>query len=199
MFHGSIGMTYEQASVRGLVAKREDETVMHYRDSVQHHFISSLSTIENTANNREALLKYFYEYRRTAVEEGKNEVVKEYIIAPGNDARRADRFAAMLMNNGIEVKRADAAFTNGKARDYYEDKLESRQFPAGSYVVSLSQPAHRQGLRSTGILSSDRNVRRAVLIAGWRKRHRRRRLTILVDHDRIGNDRWVIADCGDLH
>ena len=142
-FHGSIGMTYEQSSVRGLVVKRDDETVMHYRDSVQHHFIASLSTIENTANNREALLKYFYEFRRTAVEEGKNEVVKEYIIAPGSDARKADRFAAMLMNNGIEVKRADAAFTNGKARDYYEDKLESRQFPVGTYIVSLSQPAKR--------------------------------------------------------
>ena len=142
-FHGSIGMTYEQASARGLVARRDDETVMHYRDSVQHHFISSLSTIENTANNRESLLKYFYEFRRTAIEESKTEIVKEYIIAPGNDPRRAERFAAMLMNNGIEVKRADVAFTNAKARDYYEDKLESRQFPAGSFIVSLSQPAKR--------------------------------------------------------
>ncbi|MCI0665964.1 MAG: M14 family metallopeptidase, partial [Acidobacteria bacterium] len=43
LFHGSIGMTYEQASVRSLVAKRDDETVMHYRDSVWHHFIASLS------------------------------------------------------------------------------------------------------------------------------------------------------------
>lgn len=143
MFHGSIGMTYEQASVRGMVARRDDETVMQYRDSVQHHFISSLATIENTAKNREALLRYFYDYRRTAIEDAKTEVVKEYIIAPGNDPRRTDRFAAMLMNNGIEVKRAESAFTNAKARDYYEDKLESRQFPAGAYIVSMSQPAKR--------------------------------------------------------
>ena len=142
-FHGSIGMTYEQASVRGLVARRNDETLMLYRDSVQHHFISSLSTIENTANNREALLKYFYEFRRTAIEESKTETVKEYIIAPGNDPRRAERFAAMLMNNGIEVKRAEATFTNAKAHDYYEDKLESHQFPAGTFIVSLAQPAKR--------------------------------------------------------
>ena len=38
LFHGSIGMTYEQASVRGLVANRDDQTTMHYRESVQHHF-----------------------------------------------------------------------------------------------------------------------------------------------------------------
>ena len=88
-------------------------------------------------------MRYFYDYRRTAVEEAKNEIVKEYIIAPGNDARRADRFATMLMNNGIEVKRAESAFSNPKARDYYEDKLEARQFPVGTYLVSLSQPAKR--------------------------------------------------------
>jgi hypothetical protein len=143
LFHGSIGMTYEQASVRGLLAKREDETMMHYRDSVQHHFIASLSTIENTSNNREALLRYFYEYRRTASEEGKNEAVKEYIITPGSDPNRAARLAAMLMQSGIEVKRAEAAFNNPKTRDYFDGSLQARDFPAGSYLVSLSQPAKR--------------------------------------------------------
>jgi hypothetical protein len=143
LFHGSIGMTYEQASVRGLLAKREDETTMHYRDSVHHHFIASLSTIENTAKNRESLLRYFYDYRRTAIEEGKSEPVKEYIITPGADPNRAARLAATLMMSGIEVKRADAAFSNPKTRDYEGGNLQSRDFPAGSLIVSLSQPAKR--------------------------------------------------------
>ncbi len=143
LFHGSIGMTYEQASVRGLVAKREDETTMHYRDSVHHHFIASLSTIENTSKNREALLRFFYDYRRTAIEEGKSEKVKEYIITPGNDPSRAARLAATLMQSGIEVRRADAAFNNPKARDYFESSLQTRDFPAGSYIISLAQPAKR--------------------------------------------------------
>jgi len=143
LFHGSIGMTYEQASVRGLVAKREDETTMHYRDSVHHHFIASLSTIENTAKNRESLLRYFYDYRRTAIEDGKNEAVKEYIITPGNDPNRAARLAATLMMSGIEVRRADAAFSNPKTRDYGDGNLQARDFPAGSYIVSLAQPAKR--------------------------------------------------------
>ena len=143
LFHGSIGMTYEQASVRSLVAKRDDETVMHYRDSVWHHFIASLSTIEYTAKNREALLRYFYDYRRTAIEEGKNEQVKEYIITPGSDPNRAARLAAMLMQSGIEVRRAESGFNNPKTRDYYDGHLQMREFPAGSYLVSLSQPAKR--------------------------------------------------------
>lgn len=148
LFHGSIGMTYEQASVRGLVARRDDETTMHYRDSVQHHFIASLSTIENAAKNRAELLKYFYDYRRSAIEEGKSEPVKEYIIAPGSDPNRATRLAATLMMSGIEVKRANAAFNNARTRDYNAGALrmgglQARDFPAGSYIVSLAQPAKR--------------------------------------------------------
>ncbi len=143
LFHGSIGMTYEQASVRGLVAKRDDETTMLYRDSVHHHFIAALATVESTAKNREALLRHFYDHRRTAIEEGKNDTVKEYIFTPGSDPNRAARLAATLMMSGIEVKRADAAFNNPKTRDYGDGQLQAREFPAGSFVVSLAQPTKR--------------------------------------------------------
>ncbi|QQS47860.1 MAG: peptidase M14 [Acidobacteriota bacterium] len=143
LFHGSIGMTYEQASVRGLVADRDDESKLHYRDSVHHHFIASVSTIEAASTNREALLRHFYDYRRTAIEEGRNETVKEYIITPGSDPNRAARLAAILMQSGIEVRRANAPFTNQRTRDYFDGAVQSREFPAGSYIVSLAQPAKR--------------------------------------------------------
>lgn len=143
MFHGTIGMTYEQASVRGLLARRDDETIMAYRDSVHHHFIASVATIENAAQNREALLRYFYDYRKTAIEEGQRETLKEYIITPGADPGRAARLAATLMQSGIEVKQATQAFSNGKTRDYQDGALQPREFPAGSYIVSLAQPAKR--------------------------------------------------------
>jgi Zinc carboxypeptidase len=143
MFHGSIGMTYEQASVRGLIARRRDDTDLLFRDSVQHHLVAALSTIEHTARNREALLQYFYEYRKTAAEEAAREAMKEYIIAPGSDPNRSARLAATLMLSGIEVKRADAPFSNPKTRDYVTGNVDSRDFPAGTFVVSLAQPAKR--------------------------------------------------------
>ncbi|MFQ5752534.1 MAG: M14 family metallopeptidase, partial [bacterium] len=140
MIHGSIGMTYEQASSRGLVVKRDDETTMHYRDTVQHHFISSLATAENTARNHDSLLRYFYKFRQSAIQEGNQERVKEFIIQPGSDPNRAAKLASNLLSQGIEVKQAKAAFTNSKVRDYYDDKLQSKKFPAGTYLVSLAQP-----------------------------------------------------------
>ncbi len=143
IFHGAIGMTYEQAGADGIVIQRDDETLLRYRDAVHHHFIASLSTSEMAANNRAELLRYFYNYRRTAIEEGSRELVKEYIIAPGSDPNRALKLAGLLMQQGIEVKRAEAPFSNARVRDYFEGKLVSKNFPAGTFVVPLAQPAKR--------------------------------------------------------
>jgi hypothetical protein len=143
LFHGSIGMTYEQASVRGLVVERHDGSRMHYRDSVRNHFLSSLATAETTAKNSRELLQYFYDYRRTAVEEGQREAVQEYILPPGRDPNRTAKLAARLVAQGIEVRRAEAAFTNPRAGDFFTGAVSSREFPPGTYVVSLAQPAKR--------------------------------------------------------
>lgn len=143
MFNGSVGMTYEQASARGLVVQRDDETTMHYRDTVQHHFIASLSTAENTAQNRAEVLRYFYEYRRSGIEEGKTGEIKEFILAPGSDANRAAKLAALLQQQGIEVKKAASAFSNRRVDDYYGGTVQPKNFPAGTFVVSLAQPSKR--------------------------------------------------------
>lgn len=143
MFNGSIGMTYEQASVRGLVVRRADETILHYRESVNHHFISSLSTAQTTARNRAALLKYFYEYRLSAIEEGKNGEIKEFIIKPGGDPNRVAKLATQLVHQGIRVKYSTKPFNNGKVRDYNDGAVKSGRFPIGSYVITLAQPSKR--------------------------------------------------------
>lgn len=119
MFNGSVGMTYEQASTRGLVVQRDDKTTMHYRETVQHHFIASLSTAEMAARHRADVLRYFYEYRRSAIDEGKTGEIKEYILAPGRDPNRTRKLANLLRQQGIEVKKATAAFSNRRVEDYY--------------------------------------------------------------------------------
>jgi hypothetical protein len=46
LYYGALAMTYEQASVRGLVLRRSDESVLTYRDTIRHHFVASISTLE---------------------------------------------------------------------------------------------------------------------------------------------------------
>ncbi len=141
MFQGTIGMTYEQASVRGMVRDRSDGTTLHYRNSVQHQFIASISTLEAAASNREQLVRYFYNYRKNAAEGNVPREVKEIILAEGPDPARTMKLVNNLRDQGIEVLRASSAFSNPQARDYYTDEFTDTRFPAGSYIIPLSQPA----------------------------------------------------------
>lgn len=131
-YYGGVAMTYEQASVRGLVVRRSDETTMHFRDSVRHHFIASLSTAEAAALNREKLLDDFYRYRRSAVEEGTAEKIKAYILPRRGDTSAVDKLATLLHEQGVEVRRAASSF-----------RACGGDYPPGSYVIQLGQPAKR--------------------------------------------------------
>ncbi|MFB3905461.1 MAG: M14 family metallopeptidase [Acidobacteriota bacterium] len=145
MFQGAIGMTYEQAGVRGLVIKREDDEVLRFRDAVQHHFIASLSTVETAAKNREALLRNFYEVRKAGLQESKKDSSKGFepdgfVLDPSGDKVRAAKLARVLMMQGIEVRVTGRALSLD-AQDYEGSEVRSRSFPAGAYYVPLAQPA----------------------------------------------------------
>lgn len=131
-FYGGVSMTYENASVRGLKAQRGDDTLYEYNVSVQKHFVASIATCETAARDRQRLLAGFYSYRQSALEEGAKEPIKEYILARRGDVSSVDKLAANLASQGVEVKRATAGFAN-----------DGKQYPAGSYVVPLAQPAKR--------------------------------------------------------
>ncbi len=131
-YYGSVAMTYEQAATQGLEIRRSDGVLLRYRDAVRHHFVASISTAETAAANREKLLTDFYRYRKTAIEEGATDSIREYILPGGGDAAATDRLAGVLIGQGIEVKRALTAFESG-----------GRSYAAGDYVISLEQPAKR--------------------------------------------------------
>jgi hypothetical protein len=132
IFQGSIGMTYEQASARSLSFRREDDTILTYRQAVMQHANAALVTAITAAKNRERLVREFVDYRRSAVAEGEKSASREYVLLPGHDPSRADRLARTLATQGIEVRRAEEAF-----------KIGNRQIPAGAYLVSHAQPTGR--------------------------------------------------------
>ena len=160
LFYGSIATTYEQASTRGLVMRRTDETVFHFRDTVRQHFVASISTAETSARYRRQLLENFYRYRKSAIDEGTREPIREYILPRRGDTSAVDKLASNLVEQGIEVKRATAPFTS-----------QSKQFPAGSYVIPLTQPSKR--LIRTLL---DANVPMEEPFLKEQERRRRRRL-----------------------
>lgn len=131
-FYGGMGMTYENASVRGLVVRRSDDTLYGYQESVKKHFVASIATCETAAQQREKLLESFWRYQVTAIEEGKSEPVREYVLPRRGDPSAVDKLAGVLAEHGIEVRRASAEFEAG-----------GRKYPAGSYLISAAQPRKR--------------------------------------------------------
>jgi hypothetical protein len=131
-YFGSIAMTYEQASARGLVVRKYDGVEMPYRETVRGHFVTSLGTAETVAENREKFLEDFYAYQVSAVEEGQAGDIRAFIVPLQDDQAAADKLAGLLVRQGVQVDRAKSAF---RACD--------RDFAAGSYVIDLAQPAKR--------------------------------------------------------
>jgi len=132
IFQGSNAATYEQASARGLVLRRNDGTDLHFVDGVRHHFVSSIATAETTARNRVRMLEGFWEYRKSAIEEGRTEDVRAFVIANEGDVAAVHKLGGILGEHGIEVSRARSAFEGC-----------GRQFPRGSLVIDLAQPTKR--------------------------------------------------------
>ena len=130
--HGTIAMTYEQASSRGLVARGKDGKILTYETSVRNHFVAALATIETAANERKRILENFYDFRKSAVQEGQNGSVKSYIINISPDSTGAHRLASLLAKQGIEVEKAKATFSACGVN-----------YQNGAYIVRSAQPAQR--------------------------------------------------------
>jgi hypothetical protein len=132
MNHGALGMTYEQASARALVLRKDDGDVMTYGDGVLHHFTAAITTAETAARNRESILRDYYAFRRQGVELARGGPA-EYVLHSAHDPGMAERLARMLVDNGIDVRETTGAVT-----------VDGRQLPArGTYIVPMDQPAHR--------------------------------------------------------
>jgi len=131
-YFGSIAMTYEQASARGLVVRQYDGNDLSYAYTIRNHFVTSLSTAETTALNRKKFLTDFYNYRASAIDEGEKDSIRSYILPIQADQAAVNKLTGLLVRQGIEVGRADSSFDACGA-----------SYPAGTFVINTAQPAKR--------------------------------------------------------
>lgn len=137
-FFGSIGILYEQAGVDGAFVKQGDDYVLSYHESVNHQFTSSLTNLYTVANNRRELLSDYRDTRLAILKQGQNSGLK-YLIEPGRDRLKMNRFIQSLLDQNIQVSRAANSFTVGKATNIYGKDFRSKSFAAGTYIVSTAQ------------------------------------------------------------
>ena len=138
---GGLGILWEQASARGLVVERNDETELTYRNGVRNHYVSGLATLEFASEHRKELLQGYYEARLAAIKLGQDGPVKHFFVSRDRP-QRSKRLAAMLARNGIEVRTLSKAISLN-CEDIFDGKTELRKLPAGSFHIPVAQPTAR--------------------------------------------------------
>ncbi len=167
--NGAVGMTYEQAGggFGGLVVELgEKRGRLTLRERIWHHYLTSLASLATTAQYRRERLRDYYEFRRRAIEAGRSGRVKQYVLLAEPDPERTARVVEILLRQGIEVSRAQKLFVAEQVVDYTAQTQARKEFPAGSYVVDLAQPA---GFLAEALLTQEIPVKTHFFydVTGW--------------------------------
>jgi hypothetical protein len=100
------------------------------RDIVDYELITTTALLDTAADRREAILRQIYEVNRQTVEGGRTGPVKAILIPVEHqhDLRETAHLAERLTMGGVEVYKADAAFT-----------ADDVEYAAGTFVIPMTQ------------------------------------------------------------
>jgi len=107
-------------------------------DITRYELVAARALVLLAAHERQALLDRFVTLGRRAVEAGLRGDPFAYLLPPGaRDPEARARLATVLLEAGVEVERAESAFT-----------ADGHAYPAGTLVVPMAQPfrAHAKDL-----------------------------------------------------
>ena len=131
-FYGASAATYEVASARGERFRKRSGETFTYWNTVQQHFVASISTAEAVSMAREKLLRDYYQYQVSAIEQGKNNKERVYILPGKRDRAGTHKLATLMAEHGVEVQRAQSAF-----------KVCGKNYQEGTYFIDTAQPRGR--------------------------------------------------------
>jgi hypothetical protein len=103
---------------------------------LQHHYTTSLSTIEITSQNASKVQKEFRKYFNDAVSASAGEFRSVVVKTDGGD--KLERLKKLLDRNSIDWSYANAATLNGL--NYTTGKTESFKADAQDIVINMNQP-----------------------------------------------------------
>ncbi len=99
-------------------------------DAVGYNLTASMAVLNLAASRPEHWAFKAWRVAQDQIEAGKRGSPYAYVIPPNQwDASNAQEMIRRLQANGVQVQRANNAFT-----------ADAREYPAGSYVISAAQP-----------------------------------------------------------
>lgn len=140
-YNGAIGMTYEQGGGgrAGVAIAREDEgDTLTLSSRIDHHFATSMSTLEAISSRAEQTVQEFRKYHDKA----QNDPIgtfKTYVVKSKGNEGRVRALTELLDKQGIRYGQAGKDFS-AKATNLADLKDENGKFESGDLLISAYQP-----------------------------------------------------------
>lgn len=168
VYHGAVGMLTEKAGhgFAGLAIKVSDQYTLTLRERARHHYLTAMSYLETTSENREEQLRRFHEYFRGSMrpEPGGDTA---YVISAGNDPALLQRVWDICNPHGIEIHTLDGAAELAGLRDYRTgEAADGETVSAGSWIIPAGQPMGRL-VRALFERTTEVTSKETYDITGW--------------------------------
>lgn len=143
-FNGAIGMTYETngGGDKGFRYRKADGTIATLRNAIAHHVVAGVASARTTAQNRESLLRDYYDFFAQGMKEVENERVKQVALLPGERPNDTEDLVALLREHNIDVYRTNRVLSS-RGVHYLSGESRDVELPAGTYIVPMAQPQKR--------------------------------------------------------
>ena len=138
IYIGLVGILYEQSGADGSIVKKEDGTITTYRETVHHQFISSIANLQTIANQKEELLRDYYNNRKKAV--STKNAGKAFIFSSKSNKTRLNELGETINRQTIEVYTNINDLKLPKAINSSGETVTRQNIPAGSLIIPLDQP-----------------------------------------------------------
>ncbi len=125
--NGSIGILFEQGSVRGHLRATENGS-LSFPFAIRNHVTTSLSTLRAAQELREELLNYQHEFFASAKKLSSNDLVKGYVFTGGKDYNKTNSFLEVLTRHRIKIHKLGNNYKQYNAANAYLVKLNQEQY-----------------------------------------------------------------------
>ncbi|MEO8712112.1 MAG: M14 family metallopeptidase [Parafilimonas sp.] len=136
-YNGAIGMTYEQGGIgAGLGVKTSTGDTLTLAERILHHYTSSISTIEVSANNAAKLVTEFKKYFDNNVN-GIGLDNTTYVLT-SSDQNKIEAVKKLMDNNGIIY--GATSNENFSGYNYFDNKEEAFKNEGYQIAINTLQP-----------------------------------------------------------
>jgi hypothetical protein len=140
-FNGAIGFTYEQggSGKAGISVQQKTGNYLQLKDRLEHHFTTSISSIQMAFENKEKLLSEFKKYFNEPI----NDQYKSYVIKHSNEKSKISALLTLLNQQKIQYGTSKLSEISQNGFDFLKNNTRKFKLEEHDIVIRLKQPLSR--------------------------------------------------------